>query len=65
VDDVLFKVPWYYFKQNSGAFQAMLAEEPPKADIADGCSDHQPLYLEGVAKESFRLLLRAIFSEVM
>jgi hypothetical protein len=62
---VLFKVPWHYFKQNSGAFQAMLAEAFPNVEVVDGCDDCQPLHLDGVAKDSFRALLRVIFSEFM
>lgn len=62
---MLFKVPWHYFKQNSGAFQGMLAEAFPSITVADGCSDHQPLLLDGIAANSFRLLLRVVFSELM
>jgi hypothetical protein len=63
VGHTLFKVPWLYFKQNSEAFQGMLAF--PNVDVADGWSDHQPLCLDGIAEEPFRLLLTLIFRDLL
>jgi hypothetical protein len=61
VEDTLFRVPRRYFEQESEVFHDMFRLPVAEDAIPDGCSDEQPLRLDGILKEDFRQLLRVMF----
>jgi len=62
VEGHLFKVPARNFTIESEVFETMF-KLPQNPNIAvDGCSDDQPLRLEGVKREDFRQLLRVMYA---
>jgi hypothetical protein len=61
VEDTLFRVPRCYFEQESEVFRDMFQLPVAKGTTPDGCSDEQPLRLDGIVKEDFRQLLRVTF----
>ncbi|KIM76078.1 hypothetical protein PILCRDRAFT_78180, partial [Piloderma croceum F 1598] len=60
VEGTLFKLPRYLFKESLDIFRDMFSLPAPEGTSYDGCSDEQPLFLEGVHKEDFRRLLKAM-----
>lgn len=61
VENTLFRVPRYYFEQESDVFRDMFQFPVAEGAVPDGCSDEQPLRLDGIKKEDFRQLLRVMF----
>ena len=53
MEGTLFKLPHYLFEETSDIFQDMFSLPAPEGTLYDGCSDEQPLFLEGVRKEDF------------
>ena len=60
MEGTLFKLPRYLFEESSDIFRDMFSLPVPEGTSYDGCSDEQPLILEGVRKEDFRCLLKAM-----
>ncbi|KIM84445.1 hypothetical protein PILCRDRAFT_67743, partial [Piloderma croceum F 1598] len=60
VEGILFKLPRYLFEESSDLFRDMFSLPAPEGASYDGCSDEQPLFLEGVRKADFRRLLKAM-----
>ena len=60
VEDTLFKLPRHLFEESSDVFRDMFLLPAPEGVSPDGCSDEQPLVLEGVRKADFRRLLEAL-----
>ncbi|KIM85889.1 hypothetical protein PILCRDRAFT_65474, partial [Piloderma croceum F 1598] len=60
VQNTLFKLPRYLLEESSEIFRDMFLLPTTEGVSCDGSSDEQPLILEGVRKEHFRLLLKAM-----
>jgi hypothetical protein len=60
VEDTLFRVPRSYLEEESEVFREMYQLPIAENTTPDGCSDEQPLRLDGVKKEDFRQLLRVL-----
>ncbi|KAK2462929.1 hypothetical protein APHAL10511_005127 [Amanita phalloides] len=61
VEDRLFKIPQHVLTTNSPVFRGMLDIPIPKNSKPDGCSEEQPLVLEGIKASEFARLLRCIY----
>jgi len=61
VEDQLFKVPRHYFEEDSEIFRTMFQLPVPQGEIPDGSSKDKPLYLQGIAKDEFRQLLKVMY----
>jgi hypothetical protein len=61
VEDTLFRVPRRYFEEESDVFYHLFQLPTAENVTPDGCSDEQPLRLDGITKEDFRQLLRVMF----
>jgi len=59
VEATLFKVPRSYFEQFD-AFRKTYLLDAQDGEVLDGCTDQQPLRLEGIDAAEFRCLLKAI-----
>jgi hypothetical protein len=60
VEDTLFKIPRYLFEESSDVFRDMF-QLPAQEDVPrEGSSDENPLFLSGICKTDFRLLLKAL-----
>jgi hypothetical protein len=62
VENTLFRVPRHHFEQESEVFRDMFQLPIAEDATPDGCSDEQPLRLDGILKQDFRQLLRVMFS---
>ncbi|OSD01463.1 hypothetical protein PYCCODRAFT_1468633 [Trametes coccinea BRFM310] len=60
VENCLFKVPKRPFLENSTVFEDMFSL-PANEASAEGDTDDKPIRLEGIQKEEFRSLMRAMF----
>ncbi|KAF9445060.1 hypothetical protein P691DRAFT_762826 [Macrolepiota fuliginosa MF-IS2] len=61
LDNCLFKIPLYYFSRYSDVFSTAFTLPPPIDGMRGGQSDQNPIKLEGVSKDDFRGLLRAMY----
>jgi hypothetical protein len=61
VENTLFRVPRHHFEQESEVFRDMFQLPIAEDTTPDGCSDEQPLRLDGILKQDFRQLLRVMF----
>ena len=61
VEDTLFRVPCDHFKRESKVFCDMFQLPISEDTLSDGCSDEQPLRLDGVTNQDFRPLLKFMF----
>ncbi|KZV85853.1 hypothetical protein EXIGLDRAFT_725480 [Exidia glandulosa HHB12029] len=55
-DGILFNVHRYWFKRDSPAFRAMFSMPPPHGEVAEGCSDDNPIRLAVSAVDFERFL---------
>ena len=62
VEDYLFKVPRDPFETESTVFRDMFLLPTGDFHTEEGTSDDNPIYLEGVKKDEFELLLRVLFA---
>ena len=60
MEDYLFRVPRALFENTSEVFRGMFKLPVPEGEAPDGYSDQQPLRLDGIKKEDFRLLLKVL-----
>ncbi|KAK2462930.1 hypothetical protein APHAL10511_005128 [Amanita phalloides] len=61
VENRLFKIPQHVLTTNSPVFRNMFDMPIPKDSKPDGCSEEQPLVLEGIKASEFARLLRCIY----
>jgi hypothetical protein len=61
VEDVLFKLPRYYFEQNSRALRPILFSTP--SENVKRFAGDQIIHLDGISEKDFRLMLKVAFPE--
>jgi len=64
VEDRLFKVPRHPFEEGSEIFRHMFLSVPGNA-TPDGSIKYKPLRLDGINKEEFKQLLRAMYPRTL
>ncbi|KAL0955731.1 hypothetical protein HGRIS_001948 [Hohenbuehelia grisea] len=62
VEDRLFRVLRDRFVAESEVFADMFKLPVPQGAVADGESDAQPIHLEGISKDAFRILLSLMYN---
>ncbi|KAG2039834.1 hypothetical protein BDR03DRAFT_825379, partial [Suillus americanus] len=60
VEDCLFRVPRDTLESQSDVFRDLFLL-PVQADKAEGCSDTDPIVLEGILKEEFQSLMKVLY----